>query len=309
MVSVFYSSSLSANVSKIAKGKNGSWVHATNPSQEELQKLADDYDLDVDLLKDALDLYESPRVETHKNQIYVFTRYYYDNKDVINATEPVLFIYHPDCLITLLRVDSGIFKNLTLQTSTTVTTQKTKLLLQLFFQINNSYHGQLNKVTRYILQVRSELKKTNIKNEALLALLEIEDDLNEILSALQPHASVLRTILNGKSIKLFEGDKDLIEDLSLSTNELIELVKPRLKTLANIRQAHEALATSDLNRTFKRLTSISIFLMVPAIMAGIYGMNILLPFQNNINAFWIVIGLTVLVTSGMWWYFNRKHWL
>jgi magnesium transporter len=167
----------------------------------------------------------------------------------------------------------------------------------------------MNRVTRYILKVRSELKKTNIKNEALLGLIEIEDDLNEILSALIPYSSVLRNILNGKKIKLYEDDKDLIEDLSLSTNELIEQVKSRSKTLVNIRQAYEALATNDLNRTFKSLTSISIFLMVPAIMAGVYGMNIILPFQSDKNAFWLVSIITICLTVFLLWVFNRKRWL
>jgi magnesium transporter len=309
MIEIYYSSSKSGGVTRIDKVRKGSWINVVDPTEDELIELALNHNLELDLMQDALDLYESPRLEIENNQVYVFTRFFFQNDEVINATEPVLIIYHPDFIITLLRKNSPIFSNLTKKESTAITTQRTKLLLQMFIQINGSYHGYMNRVTRYILKVRSELKKTNIKNEALLGLIEIEDDLNEILSALQPYSSVLKNILNGKQIRLFEDDKDLIEDLSLSTNELIDQVKSRLKTLVNIRQAYEALATSDLNRTFKSLTSISIFLMVPTIMAGIYGMNIILPFQNEKNAFWIVAIITFGLTALLLWLFNRKHWL
>lgn len=309
MFEFYFSSAGSQGVKKIDNARKGSWINVVNPSEEELIKLADDFSLELDLLQDAKDLYESPRLEIENNQVYIFTRYFHLDNEVINATEPVLIIYHPDYLITILRIDTPIFKRLLSDESGVVTTQKTKLLLQLLMILNNSYQGYMNRVTRYILKVRSELKKTNIKNEALLGLIEIEDDLNEILSALVPYSSVLKNILNGKKIRLYEEDKDLVEDLSLNTNELIDQVKSRLKTLVNIRQAYEALATNDLNRTFKSLTSISIFLMVPAIMAGIYGMNIVLPFQNDSHAFWIVGIMTVLFTTFLLWAFNRKHWL
>ncbi len=306
---MYHSSARSGGLAELETFRQGAWINVEKPTPDELEELAATFNLEIDLLKDALDLYEAPRVEQENGVIYVFTRYYFVDDEVINATEPVLFVYHPDCFISIERTKSDIFKSQTSGVQNVVTTQKTKLLLQLFFEVNNSYQRYVNQATRHIFMVRSELKRTTIKTETLLGLVEIEDDLNEILSALQPHAAVLRSLLSGRYLKLYEEDEDLIEDLSLNTNELIELVKSRLKSLVNIRQAYEALATSDLNRTFKRLTSISIFLMVPTIMAGLYGMNVILPFQNYSNAFWIVIVITSLLTSGMLWYFNRKHWL
>jgi Mg2+ and Co2+ transporter CorA len=44
-------------------------------------------------------------------------------------------------------------------------------------------------------------------------------------------------------------------------------------------------------------------------MAGIYGMNIILPFQNDKNAFWIVGIITFGLTATLLWLFNRRHWL
>ncbi len=309
MVTIFNSTARSSGLTELDKFKTGSWVHVVVPTQDELIKLTQDFGLDIDLLNDALDLYEAPRVEVDGDCVYVYTRYYNVDDSVINATEPILFIYHPDCLITILRVKSSILQRHISGVGDLITTQRTKLLLQFFTAINNTYQDYVNKVTRRVLSVRTQLKRTDINSKVLLDMVENEDDLNEILSALQPQAVLLRSLLGGKYIRLYEEDKDLIEDLSLGTNELIELVKSRSKTLVNIRQAYDALATSDLNRTFKRLTSISIFMTIPAITAGLYGMNLVLPFQKNPNAFWIILSIVMTVTTITVWYFQKKRWL
>jgi magnesium transporter len=120
---------------------------------------------------------------------------------------------------------------------------------------------------------------------------------------------VLSKLETGRYLKLYEDDKDLIEDIKLSTTELIELSKTRVKTAINIRQAYDVIATNNLNKIFKRLTSIAIFLAVPTIISGIFGMNVELPFQHAQYAFWFVIALITVVILMMVNYFQRRNWL
>ena len=139
--------------------------------------------------------------------------------------------------------------------------------------------------------------------------IDVEEDLNEFLAALQPYGIVLHALLNGRYMKLHEEDEDLIEDLELSANELIELTKSRLKTIQNIREAYNTIATNNLNKVFKRLTSIAIFMSIPTIIGGFYGMNVALPFGNNENAFWIVAGITVTIMLSFVLFFRNKKWI
>jgi len=108
---------------------------------------------------------------------------------------------------------------------------------------------------------------------------------------------------------LYEDDRDIVEDIERSTSELITLVQGRLRTLVNMRQAYDAIATTNLNATFKRLTSIAIFLTVPTIIGGIYGMNVALPLEHAKYAFLFVLGLIAVITGGMVWFFRRSKWL
>ncbi|MCA9331056.1 magnesium transporter CorA family protein, partial [Candidatus Saccharibacteria bacterium] len=69
------------------------------------------------------------------------------------------------------------------------------------------------------------------------------------------------------------------------------------------------IAANELNKTFRRLTSISIFLMIPAVFSGLYGMNVKLPFADDLHAFSAIFAAVVISSFIMVWVFRRKHWL
>jgi len=308
MITTYYSRARERALQKLDEPRAGSWVIATAPDAHELDKLAEMYELDRDNLEDALDIYEAPRVEVEDNVVYIYTRYCHpEGKEI--ATEPLLMIYRPDHFITVVHARSAILDRLTNNVVDVITTQKTKLLLQVFSEINRSYEVHVRKVSRQILQLRAHMRQSAITAREFVGIIEIEEDLNEFLSALQPQALLLSSLLSGKYLRLYEEDRDIIEDIERSTGELISQVQGRLRTLVNMRQAYDAIATTNLNNTFKRLTSIAIFLTVPTIIGGIYGMNVDLPFQHAHHAFLFVSFLIVAVMAGMVWFFHRKKWL
>ncbi len=309
MQTIYYSNARSKELATIEVVRDGSWVHIVAPSEEEIAQLSETYGLEKDLLTDAIDLYESPRVERSDESIYVYTRYYHANNGVINATEPFLIVYHPTVVLTLMRINGAVLDPLINGREKIITTQKTKTILQMLEEVNNSYSRYLIKANRQLLGIRSQLKRVDISKEVLIGFVELEDDLNEFMSALQPQVAMLRNLLSARYLRLYEEDRELVEDLSLGTNELIELTKSRLKTIVNIRQAYEAIATSDLNRTFKRLTSISIFLMIPTVVSGLFGMNINLPFAHHNYAFGYVLAFVTVASLFIVYIFHRRRWL
>lgn len=308
MMTVFHSNARSRELSAIDKPRAGSWISLVQPTEDELQHLAEEQKLDIDLLHDAIDIYEAPRIETDDGNVYIYTRYCYpDGKEV--ATEPLLIIYTPTQLITVMRSDSGVFAKLWSGFYEVITTQKTKTMMQILGEVNASYRQQLQKVSKRTLQIRAKMRQNELSRRDFVGMIELEEDLNEFLSALQPQAAVLNILLSGKYIRLYEDDKDIIEDLRLSASELIELTKSRLRALGNIRQAYDTIATADLNQTFKRLTSIAIFLTIPTTIGGLWGMNVAVPFAHDPLGFWLVVGIIVAILLGTIAVFHRRRWI
>lgn len=308
MITVYHSTARSRKLKVIDQTKVGSWVHVVDPTDKDLDKLASDLSLERDILNDVTDPYEAPRVETENGVTYVFTRYCHaSNEDT--ATEPLLIIYTDNNIVTIMRAKSSLFELMINGQIEVLTTQKTKTFLQILEQINRSYRVRLTAVSRHILRIRRDMRQSEISTKEFLGFIELEEDLNEYVSALQPQSLVINALESGKYMRLYEDDRDLVEDLNLDTNELIEQCKTKLRTLINLRQAYEAIATSSLNRTFRHLTSIAIFLAIPTTISGLYGMNVPVPMHDNPRAFWIivlVISAVVAVTINV---FNRRKWL
>lgn len=308
MISIFHSTARSRQLTPLDKPRAGSWVSLVAPTDAELEHLAEDFGLDIDLLKDAIDIYEAPRIETDEGNVYIYTRYCYPEGREI-ATEPLLIVYTANQVVTVMRTESPVFNRLTSGFLEVVTTQKTKTLMQILGEINRSYRQQLNKVSKKTLQIRAQMRQAELSGRDFVSIIEIEEDLNEFLTALQPQETVLNVLVNGRYIRLYEDDKDIIEDITLSTAELIELTKSRARALANIRQAYDTIATTNLNQTFKRLTSIAIFLTIPTIVGGLWGMNVVVPMHENPHAFTIVLGLIAGLMSLAIYIFHKKRWI
>jgi magnesium transporter len=307
MQTIYYRNIRSQVLEEIDNPKRGCWVRVVDPSKEELEKLEEKFNLDADLLADGVDLYEAPRIEHDEGNLYIYVRYSRP-KGENTSTHPLLLVVMPDMLLTISRIESEPV-NILVESGKLITTQKVKMVLQILEEMNKGYRRHLNYVTKNILSTRTRLQHATISNDDILNFIDIEEDLNEFLAALQPYGILLHSLLNGKYMKLHEEDEDLIEDLQLSASELVELTKSRLKTIQNIRDAYNTIATNNLNKVFKRLTSIAIFLSIPTIVGGFYGMNIALPFDHHPYAFWIISSITVGTMLGFIYVFNRKKWL
>ncbi len=307
MITIYYSRARERDLQKLTEPRPGSWVVVSEPTEAEITQLSKQYGLNPDILNDAIDIYEAPRVDTDNGVVYIFTRYCYpEGKEV--ATEPLLLAYTSDYLFTIGRIETKILDNLTHDRVEFVTTQKTKTVLQILTGINGSYERQVTKIAKRILQLRGKMRQSQLTTKEFVGIIELEEDLNEFLSALQPQALLFNSLLSGKYLRLYEEDRDYIEDIERGTDELITQVQGRLRTLVNMRQAYDAIATTNLNNTFKRLTSIAIFLTVPTIIGGLWGMNVRLPFHDDPHGFIEVLGIIVVLMIGFVAFFRHKRW-
>jgi magnesium transporter len=307
MQTIYYRNIRSQVLEKTDTAKRGSWVRVVDPSKEEISELEKKHNLDADLLADGIDLYEAPRLEHDDGNLYIYVRYSRP-KGELTSTHPLLIVVMPEMLLTVSRIESDPINSL-VEKGSLVTTQKVKMVLQILEEMNKGYRRHLNSVTKNILSTRTRLQRTIINNNDILNFIDIEEDLNEFLAALQPYGILLHSLLNGKYMKLHEEDEDMIEDLQLSANELVELTKSKLKSIQNIRDAYNTIATNNLNKVFKTLTSIGIFLSIPMIVSGYYGMNIDLPYSHNANAFYFVVGGTTTAILAVIYFFYKKKWL
>lgn len=309
MVNYYFKSVRDEQLKKIGKFKTGSWIYVEDPDKKELSQLAKKLSLEAGHLTDSTDPYEVPRLEIEKEAVYIFTRipFSLENKIEKITTVPLLVIISNNFIMTICQkplyfIDKFLEGNIDFST-----TQKTKLFLLIFSQINSSYNRNLTRIIRQVRTISIHLE--NIKNHDIVQFVMFEAVLNDFLSALNPTNNILKQLLSGKILKLYENDKDLTEDLFLSNNQLIERSQMNLNIISNIRNAYSTIMTNNLNRVIKFLTALTIILNVPMIISSFYGMNVSLPLAGSPLAFWQISSFTLIITLILLLVFSKNRWL
>lgn len=307
MMRIYHSSAKSPQLQLVDQPVDGAWIHLESPSADEISDLADKFGLDHALLLDGIDPNESPRIERDGDKVYIFTRYTLAESEKI-TTSPLLIIYGNGVVITICR---RAFTHLDLLTGAAhgvITSKRAQLVLEILSEINAGFKQRINQASRRIWQIRAQLDKAQIANEDFISFIDIEEDLNDFLLVLEPMDTVLTTLLNGRFMRLYEEDRDLIEDLSLGTQELTQLASSRLSTLRNIREAYSTITANNLNKVFKLMTSITILMGIFTLITGVYSMNINLPAAHNPQAFWIILGITSVFIGAAAAFFKKNRW-
>lgn len=306
MITKYFRSVKETELQKVDEVRPGVWVHAENPADAELDTLAKEYSLERDLLKDAVDFYEVPRFESEEGVAYFFTRFPHHTDDDAE-TAPILLAVTPTAVISVAR-EHPAFLNPYLQGKTPLfTTQRTKLFLLLVSAINTAYQQKITMIRREVQRGKVNLHK--IRDQDVVRLVGLEGTLNEFITALSSSNAALRTILSGNHLQLYEEDRDMVEDIQLENQQLLESAKSSLKTIQNVRSAYTVIITNNLNHVIKLLTSITVILTIPTIIASLGGMNVPIPFQTSPHAFTFVILTIFGGMTGVWYVFTRRDWL
>ncbi len=295
MISYFYKDIRSKDLLTLEKHRAGAWVSVEHPSSEELDFLVDKFHLDAGHLSDALDKEEMPRIEREGETLYVFLRYAYAEDDLELSTSPLLIILSPKAIITISMHSTPRLQQFTGGKIEFSTTQKNKLFLLLLGQIVDQYNVYINNIGKRIKGIRTRLRTHEVVNQDFIDFVTIEDELNDFLSGLQPMSAMLHRLLVGKHIALYEQDEDIVEDLTLAAEQSIEACRSYIKSIGSIRDSHATIASNNLNRSMKILTAATVMITLPNVLFGMYGMNVPLPYQDEMWVYFLIIIVSILI--------------
>lgn len=305
MIKRYYRVQADADLATLDKDRPNTWIHVEAPSKDDISELVQRYDLEQGHLEDSLDEDEMPRFEVEGSQIYAFIRIAIREKSGEYETFPLLLALTENTLVTVCAKHLSALEGLTSGSVPFETTDRMKLILFIMQRITQQYDQLIDKTSRKIKAVRQRLRTHAVRNEDFVDFVIIEDELNEFLSALQPNNAVLRRLLVGR--KLAEEDQDLVEDVLLMNEQSIENCNDNIRSIIGVRDAHSSISDNSLNQTMKVLTVATLAMAIPNMFFGIYSMNIVTPFQQNANAFFIIVGFTLFVTATVLFIGRKKR--
>ena len=275
---------------------DGVWINMVNPTMKEVNQIANELNIDPDFINAALDEEERSRIELDDDNnlflILVDTPCISKHRESnIYETLPIGIISTDKAIVTVSLNDTLVLdpfiKN---RVKTFYTYKKSRFILQILYKNASLYLYFLKRIDKQSNIIENELHKS-MKNKELIQLLTLEKSLVYFSTSLKSNELVMEKLLRYDFIKKYEDDKELLEDTIIENKQAIEMAKIYSDILAGTMDAFASIISNNLNIVMKVLTSITIIMAVPTIIASFFGMNVPIPFNDNPLAFlWIILG-------------------
>ena len=179
------------------------------------------------------------------------------------------------------------------------------MVLKIFEKVINNFQDHLKEINMRRNNLEHKLYVAN-RNEELLQLMRIQKSLVYFLTALRSNELLMMKMVRTNFLQLNEDEKDFLDDLIVETSQALEMANTYTNILSSTLDAFASIISNNQNEVLKRLTTLTIVLTVPTLIASIYGMNVPIPYKDTPYAFWIpvIISLMILVVVG-WNYIKR----
>lgn len=307
MVELF--KTIDGKIQPVEEYQNDVWINMTAPTPDEINEVVSRTGVEEEFLLAALDDEETSRIEAEDNQkliIIDIPMQQKENDGVIYMTIPLGIILLEKSIITVCLKDSAIIKELSDGFVKGVFTNlKTRFVFQLLYRVAVRYLQYLKQIDKLSNFVERQLHRS-MKNKELIQLLELEKSLVFFSTSLKADEMTLEKILRGRFIKLYDEDQELLEDVLIEIKQAIEMSNIYSSILSGTMDAFASVISNNLNIVMKVLTSITILMAIPTMVASFYGMNVTgLPIPN----FWIVLGISAVITVICAIFLNKKGML
>jgi magnesium transporter len=287
------------------------WINIECPDKNDQYLLLNKLNIPSWFYGDIEDIDERPRIETEDDWTLVLLRIPYKTKDerLPFSTIPLGVIFNDEIVVSLCFFETDLIGDFISHTrrKNIYIENNYDFVLKLLLSSSIWFLKYLKQINLQIRAAEDKLEKS-IKNEDLQTLLQIEKCLVYFMTTLKSNDILLHKIKNILS-KQVGYDLEMVEDVEVEIKQALELTNIYSDILSGMMDAYASVISNNLNVVMKRLTSISIILMIPTLIASMYGMNVPNSLENTAQGFWFILLFSfVLSTSGML-FFKSRNWL
>ena len=304
-----YHTNMETNITEETKEFNrGNWINMVSPSDEEIKTVCENINIQEDFIRYALDAEEKARIDVEDDDNTIL--FIIDTPVIeiesgakVYSTAPIGIIFvRDDYIITVSLNKNPILEDMVKKKlKGIITYKKSRMLLQLFYSNSELFLDLLKKINKET-EIAENVLKNSMKNKELLKLLSLEKGLVYFTTSLKSNEVVMERTMRGNLIKLYDEDEDILEDAIIENKQAIEMAKIYRDILTGTMDAYASIISNNLNGVMKYLTSITIILAIPTMIASYWGMNVPVPLQNNPFGFIAIVVASILigVIASLW---------
>lgn len=301
---------------ELASAEAGCWINLYGPFVPgETQRFSDKLKIDIDFITDSLDVDERSRYESDEGDDLIVLKTPVENAGISDSeamiiTIPIGIIRTEDHIITVSAYKNEVVDYFSLTPPKGFDPADVEAFILHFFEKNVAVYQNFLKQINYKRYSYEKSLYYSSKNEDLTKLLNLQKSLIYFVTNLRSNELLMMKIKRTNFLKLKDEDKlDWLDDNIIENSQALEMSEMYSNILNGTMDTFASIISNNLNIVMKRLTSVTIVLMVPTLIASFYGMNVdHLPFAHHSNSFAIVFGFSILLSIAMTWFFVRKNW-
>jgi len=287
------------------------WILMEKPDEKEIAKVSKDFRLQ----RKYFDLYKKEKRSARYSinpLIFVFMDYYLEGEEIKNSH--ILFVLKENALIIALPTVTPFHNELFDHLVETLETSKVKNIGRLMHQfllddVNENY-DVLDKVDQMIVDLEKKVVRSS-NHASMENVVKIKRRIHLMARRFWGSAKIIFVIKKGLTpVKVDAESLRLLDDVYDTYMHQVDILASYKDMLSDILTMYTTNASNDLNVIIKRLTSFTVILMVPTLIASIYGMN----FRNIPELAWehgypVALIIMLFSIAVLYAFFHRKKWI
>lgn len=293
---------------KIDQWQPNCWIQVTCPTEEDRRNLEETYNIPDYFLSDISDNDERARYEYDDGWMLIILRIPYV-KEIRSRTPyttvPLGIIHKRDVTITVCNFETNMMIDFVAfhKRRGVGFTDYVDMIFRLFLSTAVWYLKRLKQISQLIDSAKKDMSK--VDNESLIGLSRLQDSLTYFQTSIRGNENLLAKLKF--KLQVDELDADLIEDVNIEMSQARETTNIYSNILESTMETYRGIINNNMNTTMRTLTSVTLIVMFPTLIASLFGMNLVNGMEESNIGFPVAIVVSILVTIISWAALRAKN--
>jgi len=277
------------------------------PTDEERATVLKMFPIDENNLASALDPDEPPRVEVEPDHRVVIVKYpknFSGKRQLLFKVASMGLFLFADRLLIVVQEDMDPFN----EKPCRVVRSINDVFLRVMLSSIRHYQEHLRVISMISESIEDKIS-VSMENKHLLNLFSLEKSMVYYLNAIHANGYVFDRLKAGADrIGFNAAEQELMEDIQIENRQSFRQAEIYSNILTSMMDARASIVNNNLNILMKNLNLITICIMVPNLVVGIFSMNVMFPGQHRIWMFWVILFSAIISVAVVliWWKYGHK---
>jgi magnesium transporter len=293
------------------------WYHIERPRPIDRTWLEEHFDFHPLDLEDVFSRNQRPKIDEYDDYLFIVLHFPRYDKKVgrLNAAELDIFV-GPDYVITLpnepLQPVEYLFERC--RTNEELREQYFSkgagyLLYRIVDDCVDASFPMLRKIGAKLERYESDIFEGLSSTEIVRDISNVKQEIINFRKIIRPQRAVMGDLERTKNRYIAEDLDIYFDDINDASERIWQMLEGYKETVEALEDTNESVLSHRLNDVLRILTALTVILLPLTLIASIWGMNVRVPGEQSITAFWIIIAVMVGVLVGMLAFFRHRGWL